>query len=141
MKKIRVPGSSANLGLSAQESSYLQVRTHCRLGPGFDVFGLALKSASASQKFSICLELQIEQLPQGNSIPGNCEIICKGEGADSLSRALEENLVTKVALYVLRCHGIRGSVTLSGGGLKCCFTTATLTPTTTLASPLPPEYV
>lgn len=90
MKQIRVPGSSANLG------------------PGFDVFGLALKATSNSQKFSVCLELSIEQLPQGAAPPGNCEIICKGEGADSLSTVYDENLVTKVALYVLRSHGIVG---------------------------------
>ncbi|KAI4227669.1 MAG: hypothetical protein L6R36_002221 [Xanthoria steineri] len=90
MKRIRVPGSTANLG------------------PGFDVLGLALKATSASQKFSVCLELYVEQLPEGPSVPGKCEIICKGEGAGTFSTACEENLVTKVALYVLRSHGIRG---------------------------------
>lgn len=112
MKKIRVPGSSANLGRSARSYPFYTYKLTCRLGPGFDVLGLSLKSADASQKLSICLELQIEQLPQGTSAPGNCEIICEGEGADSLSRAFDKNLVTKVALYVLRSHGLGGSVTL-----------------------------
>lgn len=86
------------------------IQTEWPPGPGFDVLGLALKATSASQKFSVCLELYIEQLPEGSSVSGNCEIICKGEGAGTFSTACEENLVTKVALYVLRSHGIRGSV-------------------------------
>lgn len=36
----------------------------------------------------------------------NCEIECEGEGAETLSCAPDKNLITKVALYVLRCHGI-----------------------------------
>lgn len=90
MKIIRVPATSANLG------------------PGFDVLGLALKSApAASQRFSNLLELQIEELCQGSlsSAPWNCEIICEGEGSELLSSLVHENLVTQVALYVLRCHG------------------------------------
>lgn len=61
---------------------------------------------SASQRFSTYLELQIEELSQGTSGPFNYEIQCEGEGAESLNRNVEENLVTKVALYVLRCHGM-----------------------------------
>ena len=91
MKIIRVPATSANLG------------------SGFDVLGLALKSApSASQGFPTnLLELQIEELCQKNlrSAPWNCEIICQGEGSELLSSLVHENLVTQVALYVLRCHG------------------------------------
>ena len=90
MKIIRVPATSANLG------------------PGFDVLGLALRSApSASQGFGILLELQIEDLCQKSltSAPWNCELICQGEGSELLSSLVHENLVTQVALYVLRCHG------------------------------------
>ena len=43
--------------------------------------------------------------------------MCEGEGADSLSRAFDKNLVTRVALYVLRSHGIGGLVTLLERGL------------------------
>ena len=99
-----------------------------------------MKASSASQKLSICLELQIEQLPQGTSAPGNCEIICKGEGAESFSTAFDENLVTKVALYVLRSHGIRGSVTFSDGNLRSYFMNATLTSNVYQASRLPSGY-
>ena len=90
MKIIRVPATSANLG------------------SGFDVLGLALRSAtSASNRFNNLLELQIEDLGQATSTPApwNCELICQGEGAETLSSLVHENLVTQVALYVLRCHG------------------------------------
>lgn len=91
MKLIRVPATSANLG------------------PGFDVLGLALRPASSgSQRFGNFLELQVENLlSQGypSSSQWNCVLICQGEGSESLSSLVDENLVTQVALYVLRCHG------------------------------------
>lgn len=92
--KIKVPSSSANLG------------------PGFDVFGLALKSAggssaSAGQRTSnALLELHVSVLPpnlSSNSL--NCKITCEGQGAEYIRQAPDENLITQVALYVLRCHG------------------------------------
>lgn len=90
MKIIRVPATSANLG------------------SGFDVLGLALRSASSpSQPFGNLLELQVEQSCRGSlgSAPWNCELTCQGEGAELLSSLVNKNLVTQVALYVLRCHG------------------------------------
>ena len=94
MIKIKVPSSSANLG------------------PGFDVFGLALKSThsttspGASKSSSALLELQVTISPsKQSSVPLNCEIICEGLGAESITKAPDENLITRVALYVLRCHG------------------------------------
>ena len=45
---------------------------------------------SGSQKSSIFLELQIEELPQGTSAPFNCEIQCEGEGSETLSRIVDE---------------------------------------------------
>lgn len=90
MKIIRVPATSANLG------------------SGFDVLGLALRSApSNSQPFGNLLELQVEQSCRESlgSPPWNCELTCQGEGSESLSSLVHENLVTQVALYVLRCHG------------------------------------
>jgi len=74
-KKIRVPSSSSNLG------------------PGFDVFGLALKATSGlfgSQRFSAVLEVQIEELSHESLSPLNCEIECVGEGSESLSLAVDE---------------------------------------------------
>lgn len=94
MIKIKVPSSSANLG------------------PGFDVFGLALKSIhstaaqQASNVSSALLELQVTiSTSNQSSAPLNCEITCAGLGAESLTRAPDGNLITRVALYVLRCHG------------------------------------
>ena len=78
MIKIKVPSSSANLG------------------PGFDVLGLAL---------SLYLELHVTVSPSISSAPLNCEISCEGLGAESIRKAPDENLITQVALYVLRCHG------------------------------------
>ena len=79
MIKIKVPSSSANLG------------------PGFDVLGLAL---------SLYLELHVTVASSSSASVGlNCEISCEGLGADTIRKAPEENLITQVALYVLRCHG------------------------------------
>lgn len=72
-KKIRVPCSSANLG------------------PGFDVFGLALKASSfGPQRFSAVLEVQIEELSHETLAPLNCEIECEGEGSESISNAVDK---------------------------------------------------
>ena len=41
-----------------------------------------------------------------NSVPPwNCDFICQGGGSKLLSFLVHENLVTQVALCVLRCHG------------------------------------
>lgn len=34
----------------------------------------------------------------------NCTITYEGEGADEVTLVPDENLITRVALYVLRCH-------------------------------------
>ena len=76
---IRVPCSSANLG------------------PGFDVFGLALKASSARsgpQNFSAVLELQVQELPHGSSHPLNCEIECEGTGSERISRDVDKKCAT-----------------------------------------------
>jgi homoserine kinase len=83
---IRVPCSSANIG------------------PGFDVVGLAL---------SVFLELQVTVDPKTtweNSINApshNCEIEYQGEDPDQVPLEPDANLITRTALYVLRCHDIR----------------------------------
>ena len=78
MISIKVPCSTANLG------------------PGFDVLGLAL---------SLYLELQVTFTSTSSSDAHlNCEITCAGLGAENLRTNPEENLITQVALYVLRCH-------------------------------------
>ncbi|OAX81521.1 homoserine kinase [Emergomyces africanus] len=78
---IKVPCSSANIG------------------PGFDVIGLAL---------SIYLELHITTINAASSkFPLNCAITYEGENEEEVSLDPEVNLITRVALYVLRCHDQR----------------------------------
>ena len=75
---IRVPCSSANIG------------------PGFDVVGLAL---------SIFLDLYVTIDPNATSTASyNCEISYEGEGADEVPLDADANLITRTALYVLKCH-------------------------------------
>lgn len=69
------------------------------IGPGFDVIGLAL---------SIWLELQVHvtQSSSSNALL-NCVISYEGEGAEEVPLVADSNLITRTALYVLRCHGQR----------------------------------
>ncbi|EON66517.1 hypothetical protein W97_05762 [Coniosporium apollinis CBS 100218] len=82
MIKIRIPCSSANIG------------------PGFDVIGLAL---------SIYLELHVTIDASNASLDAvaNCRITYEGLGKESVSLDAERNLITRTALYVLKCHGQR----------------------------------
>ncbi|KAF2261422.1 phosphoribosylformylglycinamidine cyclo-ligase-like protein [Lojkania enalia] len=78
---IKVPCSSANIG------------------PGFDVIGLAL---------NVYLEVHVTVTRKTTSEHSlNCRITYEGFGADSVPLVAEHNLVTRTAVYVLRCHGIR----------------------------------
>ena len=81
---IKAPSSSANIG------------------PGFDVIGLAL---------SIYLELHvtIDRTKSSSEHTVNCRITYEGqsEGSSDISLDPEHNLLTRVALYVLRCHDQR----------------------------------
>ncbi|WYZ41200.1 hypothetical protein EsH8_V_000095 [Colletotrichum jinshuiense] len=81
---IKTPSSSANIG------------------PGFDVIGLAL---------SIYLELHvtIDRSKTTSSEPLNCRLTYEGQGEGTTDISLDPsvNLITRVALYVLRCHGQR----------------------------------
>lgn len=88
----------------SKSSSAFTIRVPCstaNLGPGYDVLGLAL---------SIYLTLQITVNPQNPpNAPLNCSITCsiQSEGYSEVSLDPEENLITRAALYVLRCHGQR----------------------------------
>jgi homoserine kinase len=67
------------------------------IGPGFDVIGLAL---------SIWLELWVEvSSAEQSEAPLNCIITYEGEGAADVPLSADHNLITRTALYVLRCHG------------------------------------
>jgi len=74
---IRVPATSANIG------------------PGFDVVGLSL---------SLYLTLTVTISPGPSTSP---IITYSGEGANEVPLDAYKNLTTRVALYVLRCHGIQ----------------------------------
>lgn len=77
---IRVPATSANIG------------------PGFDVVGLSL---------SLSLTLSVVITPPSSSSPVAPPVITySGEGAEEVPLDAYKNLTTRVALYVLRCHGI-----------------------------------
>lgn len=69
-----------------------------RQGPGFDVAGVAL---------TCFLELEVNIDPsRSHKAPLNCLITYQGEGEGSgdIDLAPDRNLLTRVALYVLRCH-------------------------------------
>lgn len=81
------------------------IKTPCssaNIGPGFDVIGLAL---------SIYLELKvtIDRSKTSSQEPLNCRITYEGQGEESGEVPLDPsaNLITRVALYVLRCNGQR----------------------------------
>jgi homoserine kinase len=81
------------------------IKTPCssaNIGPGFDVIGLAL---------SIYLELHvtIDRSKDVSEHQLNCRVTYEGqgEGTDDISLDPAKNLLTRVALYVLRCHGQR----------------------------------
>ncbi|CCE63323.1 hypothetical protein TPHA_0E02310 [Tetrapisispora phaffii CBS 4417] len=83
---IKVPASSANIG------------------PGYDVMGIGL---------NLYLELEATIDPSNasetNSDANNCKISYSkdSEGYDSVPLASDANLITRTALYVLRCNNIR----------------------------------
>ncbi|PVG02216.1 putative THR1-homoserine kinase [Serendipita vermifera] len=69
--------------------------TSANIGPGFDVVGLSL---------SLYLRLTVNTDP---SVPSpHPTLTYEGEGADEAPLDPYKNLTTRVALYVLRCHGI-----------------------------------
>ncbi|KAK9473526.1 GHMP kinase [Dipodascopsis tothii] len=78
--KISVPCSSANIG------------------PGFDVIGLAL---------SVYLEMEVRIDESAAGVAQNCQLSYEGEGAENLPLEADKNLITRTALYVMRCNGVR----------------------------------
>lgn len=87
---------------SSSSSSSFIIRTPCssaNIGPGFDVIGLAL---------SLYLELHvtIDASKTSSTYPLNCAISYEDRSGstEEISLDPEVNLITRVALYVLRCH-------------------------------------
>ncbi|ETN40363.1 homoserine kinase [Cyphellophora europaea CBS 101466] len=85
MHLIKVPCSSANIG------------------PGFDVIGLAL---------NMYLELRVSTKPHPNGptepAPLNCTLSYTGVDPESIDLDPNNNLITRTALYLLRCHNQHG---------------------------------
>lgn len=84
-------------------SSSFIIRTPCssaNIGPGFDVIGLAL---------SLYLELHVTIDPSSSVYPLNCFVSYEDKSASTevISLDPEVNLITRVALYILRCHDQR----------------------------------
>lgn len=86
-------------------ASSFVIKTPCssaNIGPGFDVIGLAL---------SLHLELHVSIDPSKSSsqLPLNCSITYEDQSnsIEAISLDPEVNLITRVALYVLRCHNQR----------------------------------
>ncbi|KAI9756701.1 MAG: hypothetical protein M1815_003066 [Lichina confinis] len=68
------------------------------ISPGFDVIGLAL---------SIWLELQVrvDRSATSSNASLNCVVTYEGEKAGQIDLSADRNLITRTALYVLRCCG------------------------------------
>jgi homoserine kinase len=89
----------------ASSASSFTIRTPCssaNIGPGFDVIGLAL---------TLYLEIHvtINSSKSSSQHPLNCVISYEDQSgsAEQISLDPEVNLITRVALYVLRCHNQR----------------------------------
>ena len=86
-------------------TSSFVIKTPCssaNIGPGFDVIGLAL---------SLYLELHvtIDSSKSASQQPLNCVITYddQSKSTEKISLNADVNLITRVALYVLRCHDQR----------------------------------
>ncbi|OGM42436.1 homoserine kinase [Aspergillus bombycis] len=85
-------------------SSSFVIKTPCssaNIGPGFDVIGLAL---------SLHLELHVTiDSAKASQPPLNCVVTYddQSNSTEEISLDPEVNLITRVALYVLRCHDQR----------------------------------
>lgn len=85
--------------------SSFTIKTPCssaNIGPGFDVIGLAL---------SLHLELHvtIDSSKSSSQYPLNCVVTSEdlSKSSEKISLDPEVNLITQVALYVLRCNDQR----------------------------------
>ncbi|KAG0125171.1 ribosomal protein S5 domain 2-type protein [Tuber indicum] len=87
MITIKVPCSSANIG------------------PGFDVVGLSLSIWLTLQVNIVTATTTTDTTPPTHTL--NCNITYEGEGASHVPLAADANLITRTALYVLKCHGQR----------------------------------
>jgi homoserine kinase len=73
--------------------------TSANIGPGFDVVGLSLS-------LSLILRVTIDEPTQSSGTSSGPVLAYTGEGADEVPLDPYKNLLTRIALYVLRCHNI-----------------------------------
>lgn len=81
------------------------IKTPCssaNIGPGFDVIGLALS-------LHMELKVTVDDSKTSSELPLNCQITYEdlSKSTEQISLDPEVNLITRVALYVLRCHNQR----------------------------------
>lgn len=86
-------------------ASSFVIRTPCssaNIGPGFDVIGLALS-------LHLDIHVTIDPSKGSSTFPLNCAITYEDQSksTEQISLDPEVNLITRVALYVLRCHELR----------------------------------
>ena len=98
LQEYRVPRRTLVSASPRVTSKYVQLICG-GVGPGFDVIGLAL---------SVYLELQVTFSPSSPSAPLNCKVTYEGQDAEEIELVADRNLLTRTALYVLRCHGQHG---------------------------------
>lgn len=90
--------ASSRSEMTTESFTILVPATSANIGPGFDVVGLSL-----SLQLKLFVKYPLSPPPQYLA-PA---ITYSGEGADEVPLDAYKNLTTRVALYVLRCHGIR----------------------------------
>ena len=87
--------------MSVRKFSIHVPATSANIGPGFDVVGLSL---SLSLTLTVSYPSSSSQQQQQRYV--HPKITCSGQGASEVPLNAYQNLVTRVALYVLRCHSI-----------------------------------
>ncbi|KAI8322525.1 homoserine kinase [Martensiomyces pterosporus] len=76
--------------------------TSANIGPGFDVMGLSL-----SLYLTVNALVQTDKPNATPIVDSNITIAYEGENSTGLSLDPKKNLITKTALYVLECNGLR----------------------------------
>ena len=96
---------SPHIQHNTMTSTCLLIKTPCssaNIGPGFDVIGLALS-------LYVELHVTIDTSKSSSQHPFNCVVTYEDRSAstEEISLDPEVNLITRVALYVLRCNDQR----------------------------------
>ncbi|KAJ1960280.1 Trihydroxynaphthalene reductase, partial [Dipsacomyces acuminosporus] len=76
--------------------------TSANIGPGFDVMGLSL-----SLYLTVNAHVQTDNETAMPVVDSNIAISYEGENSAGLSLDPKKNLITKTALYVLECNGLK----------------------------------